>query len=205
MGITREVSLPIIGIIGTFHTSSTWAMATTGSTGHIVNHCSTYYGQVIDRTELGANFQSVDVSLSLQSSWGSTEGVDPRGMSINTWLQHGASSGGGDMANWAPPATIAGTNFYTTVDTTDMWKASTYGGRLLNQTLNPGLVVVNTFDLNGAYRYVRSAFSISRKVATTCTQNVENAWLANMLVFHAADKYPPTTLLSFSTSTSTST
>ncbi len=205
MGITREVSYPIIGLVGTFHTSSTWAAATTGSTGHIVNHCSTYYGQVIDRTELGANFQSVDVSLSLQSSWGTTEGADPRRLEVNVWLQHGASSGGGDMANLAPPATIAATNFFTTVDTTDMWKASTYGGRLLNETLNPGVVVVNQFDLNGAYRYLRPAFSISRKVASTCSQNVEGAWLSNMLIFRDADRWPPKPLLANSTSTSTST
>ena len=202
MGLTRQVSKPVLGWAGFYASASTfWTTGTmTGSTDHIMANASTYYSQVIDRLELGANFNVVDLAFMLASTWSSTEGAVTKGLAIGLGLQHGASSGGGDMAFVATtPDAYPSANFFTTLDTTDMAKYST-------GILNPGIEVVKTYDLAGAYRYLRAAFSVTRKGGTsTCSDKVEGAHAANVLIFREPDSYPPRALSKFSTSTSTST
>lgn len=198
MGVIREVTYPVLGWVGSFNSASTFIQ--TYTTVHVVNSATTYYGVVIDRQALGTQFDAVDVSLSLQSTVGSTEtgNSTPRGISVAVWLQHGASSGGGDMAALSPPLTYANSNFYTTLDTTDMAKYST-------GVVQGGITAVNTFDLNGAYRFVRSAFSVTRTISTTCTDNIDGAYLANMLIFRGGQTFPTQAKAPLQASTSTTT
>jgi len=197
MGITRDISRPVVSFVGTFHTNSTWSPATTGSTGHIVESATTYTGQVIDRLELGANFQTVDLCLNLHSTWGSTGLTNMYKFTLVQDLQ-GSASSSGTFAAITPPITYPDPVYFTTVDTTAMRKYST-------GILYPGAYDVRTYDLNGQPRFIRSRFSITRQVTSTCTDKVEGAWVVNQLVFRNADELPPDALLAFSTSTSTST
>jgi hypothetical protein len=215
MGITRDITYPVIGFVGSYASASTWNRHTTGSTGHIVENATTYYSQVIDRLELGANFDTVDVALCLQSSWQSTMtgNSTPLAVTLLTWLQSGASSCCGDACTLAIPSScgqFATKNFFTTVDSTDMTKASTWGvGQAPLQTstgaLNPGINVVRTYDLANASRYLRSAFAITRLNTSTCSDKLEGCWVNNVLVFREGDTVLPAVLQQFSTSTSTST
>lgn len=201
MGLTRDVPKPVLGYSGIFASASTWwtTGTKTGSTGHIMENATTYYSQIIDRLELGAGYNIVDVCLCMYSTWTSTEGAVTKGLALAGWLQAGASSGGGDMANVTPPITYATANYFTTLDTTDMNKYET-------GPLNPGIESVRTYDLMAQARYVRAAFSITRKAGTsTCSDKVEGACVASVLLFREPDSYPPRAIHKFSTSTSTST
>lgn len=199
MGLTRQVPKPVLGFSGNFASASTWSPATTGSTGHIIENATTYYSQIVDRLDLGAGYNVVDVALCMHTTWGSTEGAVTKGLNLAAWLQAGASSAGGDMANVSPPITYPTANFFTTLDTTDMNKYST-------GILNPGIESVRTYDLMAQARYLRSAFSITRRAGTTtCSDKVEGAWVANVMIFREPDAYPPRAIHKFSTSTSTST
>lgn len=219
MGITRDVVQPVVGFAGVFQSSSTanWfgVAGGTTTTAHNVFTATTYYSVVVDRRELMADFATLDLCLAMQSTAGSTEtgNSTPKAITLQTWLQAGASSGGGDMATITPPVTLVDPVYFTTLDTTDMNKASTWlmAGKLglVSQTstmmLQPGISAVQTYDLKGVGRFVRQAFAITRTVPTTCTDKLEGAWVSANLIFRDAGTLAVPKFPLFSTSTTTST
>ena len=196
MGLTREVSQPQVTFVGGFNSGSTQIQFYT--TAHSIGNATTYYGYVIDRRELGANYNVVDLALSMYSTVGSTEGAVTKGFSIVQYLQHGDSSGAGDMAAFSS-CQYGAKNYFTTLDTSDMNKYTT--GQLQGFP-SP----VQTWDISSAKRYLRHGFAITRTAGvSTCTDKIEGAYVSAVAVFKSQDNFPQNVLKYFSTSTSTST
>jgi hypothetical protein len=196
MGITRTIVKPVVAFVGSFNSSSTFIQMY--STVHCVNQCSTYYGQIIDRLQVGPDFSVVDLALNLQTTAGSTGSANyQENVTLTTWLQHGASSGMGDAATLTPPVTYADKGYFTTAGSTE-YASYTTEAPMCN------LYTVNTYDLNGAKRYLRPAFSVSKATATTCTTRTDGSFLVSTLVFHGGN-YPQKEWTGATTTTSTGT
>ena len=65
MGITRDISRPVVSFVGTFRTNSTWSADTTGSTGHIVESATTYTGQITSVMDQRVMKTATDVGYEL--------------------------------------------------------------------------------------------------------------------------------------------
>lgn len=168
------------------------AATTAGTTG---------FGRTIDRlgAPLGALYNVAMPAAHYQATLGSTEA--DRQFQIGVRLQHGDSSGGGDMADYSTGFQQANRVYFGTGRTTDMltWDGSLSTGSLF-ATTNP-----TYYDLRAAKRYIRTAMQIAKDRVTTESSGDERGHVSATLTMLAADVIPQveSPRSPFSTSTST--
>jgi hypothetical protein len=133
-------------------------------------------GRVIDRL---TDLFTKDVPLvacpftHLYASRGST--AADRRLTLGVKLQHGDSSGGGDMADYSTQSQPDDKNFFSTARTTEMVAWSTGPVRL--QTAQ------SYYDLRAAKRYVRAVHYITKNTVTTESTGDEGARVSGGIVF----------------------
>jgi hypothetical protein len=167
----------------------------TCSTGDVASGAA-INGRVVDRLGLGGGriFEYCQSGISVHTTVGSTAG-DKR-VTLSIKLQHGDSSGGGDMADYSTGMQNADQNFFTTAESTAYQNWTTGVMHLSHQSW---------YNVVPAKRYVRPVGVFTRGGVTTSTAagSVDYMWADLHLNFSKVDYAPP--LLSTSTSTSTST
>lgn len=190
------------------------ALYTTGSTGVVTPIADTTadalitaagettgYGRVIDRLRfpLGTRYNVAVASAWIVSTRGSTEA--DRKLTVGVKLQHGDSSGGGDMADYSTGSQPATRQYFSTARSSDhaSWDASESTGPVYAAS-NPGY-----YDLRGAKRYVRVAVPVRKNKVTTESSGDEQSRVGAAIAFAAGPLLPPPSDLTGPYSTSTST
>jgi hypothetical protein len=145
---------------------------------------TTGFGRVVDRLRFpqgGAKYDVALVGAWLQSTRGSTEAN--RRLSIGARLQHGDSSGGGDMADYSTQFTPDDRNFFSTVRTSDYanWDASRSTGPFYGQS-NPAY-----YDVRAAKRYIRMVGTYGKNKVTTESSGDEGARIGGVITFLGGD------------------
>jgi hypothetical protein len=164
---------------------------------------TTGYGRVIDRTAppLGTLYNVVMPAVQWNSTRGSTEAN--RSFSVGVKLQHGDSSGGGDMADYSTANQPAVRQYFSTKRSTDglNWEV---GGR----STGPVFAVSNPayYDLRAAKQYIRIGVLLNKNNVTTESSGDEHAHITGTLTFLAGASLPqvvddPRSPFSSSTST----
>jgi hypothetical protein len=147
---------------------------------------TTAFGRIIDRTRfpIGARYQFAVVGSWLHSTRGSTEA--DRNLSIGVKIQHGDSSGGGDMADLSTGAQPATREYFSTARSTDhaSWDATESTGEIYAAS-NPGV-----YDLRPAKRYIRVAVPVAKNRVTTESSGDEQARLGATITFLEGDVLP---------------
>jgi hypothetical protein len=161
---------------------------------------TTAYGVVIDRIGplVGARYNVAMPAAHYHASAGSTEA--DRKITIGVRLQHGDSSGGGDMADYSTQNVQAARQYFSTARTSEMknWDASLSTGALFAHS------APTYYDLRAAKRYVRVAIPVFKNRVTTESSGDEPARVGAAVAFLAGDRLPevrPAT--AFGTATST--
>ena len=175
----------------------------TCSTGFDQYSGTEFKGRIIDR--LGADFDSrplmCSIGATIYSTVGSTE-ADQK-ITLAVLLEHGASSGGGDMADYLPAGSTgpaATITFATSALTTPEGAWST-ADKVLQS--NPG-----AFNLQHAEQFIRIAITATLNAeSTTTSPGADTANVYAGYLFHEAQELPwvANSTAAFSTSTSTST
>lgn len=165
---------------------------------------TSFGGDIIDRlgVELaGRRFHAVAVQAYAYTTLGTTEANCYSQITVR--LQHGASSNGGDMADYgfADTTPTPTRSFGATAMTTPMYMYTTAAVSLVQ---TPPTI----YNLQQAGRFLRTMVSVTKNPATTVTSTGWEAMrLGGVLGFLAADELPDrgNTTGAFTTSTSTST
>lgn len=162
---------------------------------------TTAFGRVIDRDRfpIGARYQFAVVGAALHSTRGSTEA--DRKLTIGAKLQHGDSSGGGDMADLSTAQQADTRQYFSTARTTDMkqWDGGESSGEVYAAS-NPAV-----YDLRAAKRYIRVGVPVFKNRVTTESSGDEQARLSATVTFLEGDKVPQRTDSTGPYSTTTST
>jgi hypothetical protein len=186
--INRHIGLYVPGI-------ATQQKTYTCSTGDVAS-AAAINGRVIDRLGLGGAriYETAEPSITCYSTVGSTAADKKLTLSIK--LQHGDSSGGGDMADYSTGMTNADQNFWTTAESTAYQNWSTGTQFFAHQSW---------YNVIPAKRYVRPVGVWTRNGNTTSTAagSVDNMYVTLGMRFGGADVDPVATSTSTSTSTST--
>lgn len=162
---------------------------------------ATLNGRIIDRLRfpMGAGYYGAVVSASLNSTRGSTEANRKLGVGVK--LQHGDSSGGGDLADYSTAFQPSDRQYFSSGRSTDhaAWDATESTGSVYAVS-NPGY-----YDLRGAKRYLRVVGRFGKDAVTTESSADEQARVAMDITFVAGDRLPQRgdTTGPYSTSTST--
>jgi hypothetical protein len=148
---------------------------------------TTGFGRVVDRLRFpqgGAKYDVALVGAWLQSTRGSTEAN--RRLSIGARLQHGDSSGGGDMADYSTGSTPASRNYFSTARSTDhaSWDATESTGEVV-ALANPGY-----YDIRAAKQFVRVAVTVGKNRVTTESSGDEQARVGADITFCVGDRLP---------------
>lgn len=201
-------STAAVGIRGSKTTAS--AVVSTGTLGALSTDArsaifaagmASFNGRIIDRTRfpLGANYIYAAPSASLVSTRGSTE-VN-RKLAVGVKLQHGDSSGGGDLADFSTANQPSDRQYFSSARSTDgqAWDASESTGTVYAVS-NPAV-----YDLTAAKRYLRVVGRFGKDAVTTESSADEQSRVGLECVFFAGDKIPQRadSTSPFSTSTST--
>lgn len=179
-------------------------IAGAGSTTNVVQSSAAAAGattgRIIDRLgdQLTQRFTVAMPFTLLQSTRGSTEA--DRLHTVGVKLQHGDSSGGGDMADYSTGSQPDTRNFFTTARSSDMasWDSAGSTGAFRGMS-NPAY-----YDLRAAKRYIRVAHIASKNRVTTESSGDEGSRLSGGILFIGAERLPQGTDVGFS-STSTTT
>jgi len=167
----------------------------TCSTGDVLSGAA-INGRIVDRLGLGAryNFRAVQVALHVWSTVGSTAADQKVALDIK--LQHGDSSGGGDMADFTTGLQPATRSFLSTAMTTPMQNWST-GLQFFDH--------VADYEITAAKRYIRPVGTWTRGGSATSTAagSIDRHYAYMPLNFKEADNLPFADSTSTSTSTST--
>lgn len=147
---------------------------------------TTGFGRVIDRLgpPLGAHYQVAMPAAELYATRGSTE--TNRQITLGVYLQHGDSSGGGDLAEYSTESRADDRTYFGTGRTSDManWDASLSTGPL-QAVSNPAY-----YDLRAAKRYLRVAVRVGKNKVTTESSGDEHARVVASLTLMGADSLP---------------
>ena len=176
-------------------------VATTASAIASAGAETTAYGRVIDRLRqpVGTQYAAAAISSWLHSTRGSTE-ADAK-LTIGVKLQHGDSSGGGDMADFSTGSQPAARNYFSSARSTThlSWDATESTGEVYAMS-NPGV-----YDIRSAKRYIRVAVPVEKNKVTTESSGFEQARLGAAITFLAGQNTPTAadTISPYSTSTST--
>jgi len=159
-------------------------------------------GALIDRLSfpLGAHYGAAVVQASLVSTVGSTEA--DRKLALGVKLQHGDSSGGGDLADYSTDFQPNDRLYFgTSARTTDMlaWDTAKSSGALFAVS-NPGY-----YDLRAAKRFLKVAVRAGKNSVTTESSGDEQSRVGAVITFLAGDQTPARadTTSPFSSTTST--
>jgi len=167
----------------------------TCSTGDVASGAA-INGRVIDRLGLGggAIFGVAEPFISCYTTVGST--AADKKLTLSVKLQHGDSSGGGDMADYSTGMQSADRNFWTTAETTPLQNWSTGAQFFSHQSL---------YEVTAAKRYVRPVGVYTRNGNTTSTAagSIDYMYASLGVRFAEPDHYPQPSSTSTSTSTST--
>ena len=143
-------------------------------------------GRIIDRLRfpIGARYGGATVSAYIASTRGSTE--TDRKLGVGAKLQHGDSSGGGDLADYSTGCQPDDRQYFSTARTTDMlqWDGSESTGEVFAVS-NPGY-----YDLRGAKRYLRVVARVGKDLVTTESSGDEQARVGATITFVAGDQLP---------------
>lgn len=168
----------------------------TCSTGDLLSGAA-LNGRVIDRLGLGGNriYENCEVAMTAQTTVGST--AADKKITLSVKLQHGDSSGGGDMADYSTGQTNPDQSFWTTAESTAYQNWSTGVMAFAHQSW---------YNIIPAKRYIRGVGVATKGGTTTSTAagTVDQVLVGLNLTFRTPDVSAPQTL-STSTSTSTST
>ncbi len=162
---------------------------------------ASFNGRVIDRLRqpLGSHYQAISVQATMHSSVGSSEA--DRKLCLGALLQHGDSSGGGDMAEYSTGSRARERVYFTSARTTDVaaWDTAESSGPLYIVS-NPGV-----YDLRNCKRYIRVQVRAGKNSVTTETSGDEQCRVGAIATFLAGDLVAPAldTASPFSTSTTT--
>jgi hypothetical protein len=203
MSIVRDIGYTLQALDVTSVVTCSTANQTLASTANVVQSSAAFAvgvnGRIIDRLSepfLTQRFTVAMPSAKLRASRGSTE--TDRYLSLGIKLQHGASSGGGDMADYSTGSQPADAVFFTTAQTTPMYSWST--GGIYAQT-KPAY-----YDLRGANRYIRAVVFPKKDKVTTESSGDEGMTVTADICFLGADSLPINAWTSAgSTTTSTTT
>lgn len=147
-----------------------------------------------------AHYEAAVVQSFLISTAGSTE-VD-RKTGLGVYLQHGDSSGGGDLAEYSTASRVDDRLYFGTTKRTSDMLSWDYGDRSTGQ-----LYAVSHpayYDLRNAKRYLRVVTRVGKNSVTTDTSGEEGSRVGALITFLAADQLPvnaDTTSLYSSTTT----
>ena len=215
MSLVRDLGITLPAMADKVFVTCSAILSTAGSTSPIVKFNSTAdaivsptggtyvtaNGRVIDRllAPLNTAFNVAMPSANWYSSLGSTEASRMIGIGIK--LQHGDSSGGGDMADYSTGSIPADRAYFSTARSTAhlSWDAELSTGSLYAAS-NPAY-----YDLRGAKRYVRTVVSVTKNKVTTETSGDELARVGANITFLAGAYLPVPADVSSAFSTSTST
>lgn len=173
--------------------------AFTCSTGDVLSGAA-INGRVIDRLGLGRGriFECAEPFIHAYSTVGSTA-ADAR-VTLSIKLQHGDSSGGGDMADYSTGMQAPDANFRTTAESTAYQNWST-GVQFYSHN--------SDYNVTAAKRYVRAVGVFTRGGSSTSTaaSSIDNMYVTMGINFSCPDHADSQSgsLSSTSTSTSTST
>lgn len=160
-------------------------------------------GRVVDRLYdllASTRYQVAFPSAQLYSSRGSTEAN--RQMTLGVSMQHGDSSGGGDMVAYSTASDQPSVTFFSTARTSDQLNWDTAFG---STGVFQGMSTPATYDLRGAKRYIRMVVYASKNRVTTESSGDEGARLSGSIVFMGADTLLPPVNPRGPSSTTTST
>lgn len=157
----------------------------------VVGGTSTVYGigwgRVIDRltAPLGAGYGAAMPSAYIHSTRGCTDA--DRRIQLGVALQHGDSSGGGDMAELSTQDRPDIRTYFSSARTSDQanWETSGRSTGPLYAVSNPAV-----YDLNGAKRYLRVVVFAGKDNVTTSAYGDEGARIGANITFMAADSLP---------------
>ena len=200
-----------VGLIGAKTTAG--VLVSTGDIGNLTTAANkqvssggmlvaTTFGKVIDRLRfpIGARYGAAVVGAWINSTRGSTEA--DRKLAVGVKLQHGDSSGGGDLADYTTGNQADDRMYFgSTLRTTDMlaWDTEESSGPVYAVS-NPGY-----YDLRGAKRYLRVVARVGKNRVTTESSGDEHARVGATITFLAGDQLPQKadTTGPFSSTTST--
>ena len=158
-------------------------------------------GAIIDRKAFPETYSLAEPYLQVYSTIGSTN-ADKKVL-IDVKLQHGASSAGGDMADYSTGSTgqwPARRTLFTSAETTPM---SHWTTEAVNVSSNPG-----AYDITGASRYLRLVGNVDMSTgygtSTSTAGSVDNMYVTGGIRLGQPSNEPPAND-ACSTSTSTST
>ena len=186
--INRHIGIIVPGV-------STPQKVFTCSTGDVLSGAA-INGRIIDRLGLGSGriYGTAEVGLNAHTTVGSTSGI--KNFTLSVKLQHGDSSGGGDMADYSTGMTNQDQNFFSAAETTAYQNWSTGVIHLNHQSW---------YEVTAAKRYVRGVGVITKGGPSTSTAgtSIDGIWANLVLRFGGADHSPSVSSTSTSTSTST--
>jgi hypothetical protein len=154
-------------------------------------------GRIIDRlgVDMLTRYRGVYPAAYLNATRGSTEA--DRKLTLGIKLQHGDSSGGGDMADYSTGHQPVDQTFFTSAQTTPMGSWST--GQFFAQTKQA------YYDLTAAKQFIRAVVSPSKNRVTTESSGDESMRVGATLTFLGADHVPEVANSTGAGSTSTTT
>lgn len=164
---------------------------------------ATANGIVIDRLlDVDERYEGVVVAPTITSTRGSTEA--DRKLAMGILVQHGDSSGGGDMAEFSTGFRPQDRVFFSSARTSAQanWDDEKSTGPFYSLRGIPGY-----YDLRGAKRYIRVQVRAGKNSVTTESSGDEQCRVGAVGAFFAADNLPEglDTTSPHSSSTSTST
>jgi hypothetical protein len=167
----------------------------TCSTGDVLSGAA-INGRVIDRLGLGARYQfrAANPFLHVTTTVGST--APDQKIALDIKIQHGDSSGGGDMADFTTGLQPATRTFLSTFMSTVMQNWST-GQQFFDHN--------GEYEITAAKRYIRAVGTVTRGGVTTSTAagSIDFAYADMGINFKEADNAPFTDTTSTATSSST--
>ena len=183
-----------VGGVGISSTANSIVSSSGGLTG--------VAGRIIDRlaSDLTTRYKVAIPQALLQSTVGSTEA--DRKLTLGIKLQHGDSSGGGDMADYSTGNQPSDRVLFTTARTSDMaiWDAALSTGPIAGVETLPAY-----YDIRAAKRFVRAVVFAQKNRVTTETSGDEGARVHAVITFAAGDETPQNVNSSAAWSTSSST
>lgn len=214
MSIVRDIPFTLNALEDTILITCSALMSTAGSTAAkgmlsvqttadalVATAETTAFGRIIDRTAfpIGTRYQVAAPAAYLHSTRGTTD-ADAK-VTIGVKLQHGDSSGGGDMADYSTGNQPDDRQFFSTARSTAhaSWDATLSTGEFYGVS-NPAY-----YDLRGAKQYLRVAVPVSKNSQTTESTGFEQSRVGATLTFLGGANLPQADDVTSAFSTSTST
>lgn len=179
-------------------------LITTGPSATQSSLWTSAFGRVIDRigSPLGTLYHVAMPVVMLNSTRGST---DPnRSLGIGVKLQHGDSSAGGDMVDYATGSQPADRIYFSTARTCDQlgWEFAGRSTGPFQGASNPA-----SYDLRAAKQYIRTVarLALIARTATTEATGDEGSRVSAAITFLSGQQIPQNILDKGPTSTATST